>query len=80
MNDCQNHILGLQPRVKAAMLVVDTKEFFWQNLHQNRVHFPAERNAFVFDPQHGRRDVTYKPAIHGNSYAKQERCTHKDTD
>ena len=29
----------------------------------NRVHFPEERNAFVFDPQHGRRDVTCKPAI-----------------
>ena len=56
-------ILGLQPRDKAAMLVVNTKEFFWQNLHQNRAHFPAERNAFVFDPQHGRRDVTCKPAI-----------------
>ena len=56
-------ILGLQPRDRAAMLVVNIKEIFWQNLHQNRVHFPAERNAFVFDPQHGRRDVTYKPAM-----------------
>ena len=45
------------------MLVVNTEEIFWQNLHQNRVHFPLERNAFVFDPQHGRRDVTCKPAI-----------------
>ena len=58
-----NLILGLQSRDKAAMLVVKTKEFFWQNLYQNRIHFPAERNAFVFDPQHGRRDVTCKPAI-----------------
>ena len=57
------YILGLQPRDKAAMLVVNTKEIFWQNLHQNRDHFPAERNAFVLDPQHGRRDVTCKPAI-----------------
>ena len=56
-------ILGLQPRDQAAMLVVNTKEIFWQNLHQIRVHFPAERIAFVFDPQHGRRDVTCKPAI-----------------
>ena len=56
-------ILGLQPRDKAAMLVVNTKEIFLQNLHQNRVHFPAERNSFVFDHQHGRRDVTCKPAI-----------------
>ena len=57
------HILGLQPRDKAAMLVVNTKEIFLQNLHQNRVHFPAERNAFVLDHQHGRRDVTCKPAM-----------------
>ena len=57
-------ILRLQPRDKAAMLVVtDTKEIFLQNLHQNRVHFPAERNSFVFDHQHGCRDITCKPAI-----------------
>ena len=56
-------ILGLQPRDKAAMLVVNKKEIFLLNLHQNRVHFPAERNAFVLDHQHGRRDVTCKPAI-----------------
>ena len=56
-------ILGLQPSDKAAMLVVKTKEIFLLNLHQNRVHFPAERNAFVLDHQHGRRDVTCKPAI-----------------
>ena len=59
----QYTILGLQPRDKAAMLVVNTKEIFLLNLHQNRVHFPAERNAFVLDHQHGRRDVTCKPAI-----------------
>ena len=56
-------ILGLQPRDKAAMLVVNTKEIFPLNLHQNRVHFPVERNAFVLDHQHGRRNVTCKPAI-----------------
>ena len=59
----ENCILCLQPRDKAAMLVVKTKEIFLLNLHQNRVHFPAERNAFVLDHQHGRRDVTCKPAI-----------------
>ena len=57
-------ILGLQPRDKAAMLVVNTKKIFLQNLHQNRVHFPAERNSFVLDHQHGRRDVTCKPAMY----------------
>ena len=45
------------------MLVVKTKEIFLLNLHQNRVHFPVERNAFVLNHQHGRRDVTCKPAI-----------------
>ena len=45
------------------MLVVNTKEIFLLNLHQNRVHFPAERNAFVLDHQHGCHDVTCKPAI-----------------
>ena len=59
-------ILGLQPRDKTAMLVVNTKEIFLLNLHQNRVHFPAERNAFVLDHQHGRRDVTCKPAMDGH--------------
>ena len=49
-----------------AMLVVNTKETFLLNLHQIRVHFPAERNAFVLDPQHGRCDVTCKPAIQGS--------------
>ena len=56
-------ILGLQPRDKAAMFVVNTKETFLLNLHQNRVHFPTERNGVVLDPQHGRRDVTCKPAV-----------------
>ena len=59
----KSSILGLQPRDKAAMLMVNTKEIFPVNLHQNRVHFPAERNAFVLDHQHGRRDVTCKPVI-----------------
>ena len=56
-------ILGLQPRDKAAMLVVNTKETFLLNLHQNRVHFPAERNAFVLYPEHGFRDATCKPTV-----------------
>ena len=42
-------ILGLQPRDKAAMLVVHTIYFFSNNLHENGVYFPEERNAFVFD-------------------------------
>ena len=62
-------ILGLQPRDKAAMLVVNTKEILLPNLHQNRVHFPAERDPFVLDYQHGRRDVTCKPAICKGGYA-----------
>ena len=62
-HNLRKQILGLQPRDKAAMLVVKTKEIFLLNLHQNRVHFPAERNSFVLDHQHGRRDVACKPAI-----------------
>ena len=38
------------------------KKLFSKNLHENRVLFPEERNAFVLDHQHGRRDVTCKPA------------------
>ena len=34
-----------------------------KNLHENRVKFPEERNAFVFYLQYGCRDVTCKPAM-----------------
>ena len=34
-----------------------------RGLHENRVKFPEERNAFVLDLQHGRRDVKCKPTI-----------------
>ena len=54
-------ILGLQPRDKAAMLVVNRKKLFSKNFHENRVKFLEERNAIVPDHQHGRRDVTCKP-------------------
>ena len=40
------------------------QKFFSKNLHENRIQFPEERNPFVLDRQHGRRDVTCKPAIH----------------
>ena len=43
------------------------KNIFSKNLHENRVWFPEERNAFVLDHQHGRHDVTCKPAIKLNS-------------
>ena len=39
------------------------KEFFTKNLHESRVKFQEETNAFVLDHHHGRRDVTCKPAI-----------------
>ena len=38
---------------------------FLKNLHENRVTFPEEGNAFILVIQHGRRDVTCKPAILG---------------
>ena len=44
--------------------------FISNNLLESRNQFPEERNAFVFDHQHGRREVTCKPAIRGtNSYS-----------
>ena len=56
-------ILGFQPRDKVAMLVVNTKEILWQNLDQNKDHFPAETSAFILDAQHGRHNVPCKQAI-----------------
>ena len=38
---------------------------FLKNLHEKRVKFPEERNAFILVIQNGRRDVTCKPAILG---------------
>ena len=40
----------LQPRDKAAMLVVKTKKTFSQNLHVKKVFFPAEENALFLSP------------------------------
>ena len=37
------------------MLGVNTIAFFLKNLHENRVKFPEERNAFVLDHQHPSR-------------------------
>ena len=37
--------------------------FFWKNLHENKVKFSEERSAFVLDIQRDRCDVTCKPAI-----------------
>ena len=46
------------------MLGVKRIELFIEEKHENRVEFPGEeRNAFVLDHQHGRRVVTWKPAI-----------------
>ena len=44
------------------------QKFCSKNLHENGVQFPEERNAFVLDHQHGRRDVTCKPAILSNTF------------
>ena len=38
--------------------------FFSQNLDNNKVQFPAERQFIVLASQHGHRDVTYKAAIY----------------
>ena len=49
------------------MLVVITINNFLKKLAENGVYFPEERNTFVLDNQHGRRDVTCKPVIPGTS-------------
>ena len=41
-----------------------SKTLTLQNLYQNGVHFPEERNTlFLTRHEHGHRDVTCKPAI-----------------
>ena len=40
------------------MLRVKTIEFFFKNLHENRVLSQEERKAFVLEHQHGLHDVT----------------------
>ena len=45
----------MQPRDKAATLGVSTIEFTWK-----KSLIPREERCFY---RHGRRDVTYKPAI-----------------
>ena len=48
-----------QPRLKISRY----SWFFSLNLHENRVQFPEERDAFILDHQHGSRVVTCKPAV-----------------
>ena len=57
-------ILGLQPRDKAAMLGQYNRIVFSNDLNENGGYFPEKRHAFVLDPQHGRCDVTCKPAVY----------------
>ena len=40
--DRSKHILGLQPRDVAAMLVVYKMKIISKNVHENRVYFPEE--------------------------------------
>ena len=51
--------------------------FFSKNLRENRVKLPEERNAFVLDLQHGRRDVTCTQAMYVNNIRKKSiPCTY----
>ena len=52
-------ILGLQARDEAAMLMFNTINTLINTLHESGVKMPEERNAFILDPQHGRRDVRH---------------------
>ena len=63
--------LGLQSRDQASMLV--NKWFFFsqrssQNLYKNIITFLAEGETFVLAHLHGRREVSYKPAIQQTSH------------
>ena len=57
-------------QLKAAMLRVNTIHFFLNDVHKSRVLFPDERNTFVLDHQHGRCDITCKPAGHSHGKFK----------
>ena len=48
-------ILGLQARDKAAMLMFNTISTLINTLNESGVKILEERNAFIFDPQHGGR-------------------------
>ena len=56
-------ILSLQPRDKAAILMVNSKIFVSKTIIENGVYFPAERKAFVPDHQHGRHELRCKTVI-----------------
>ena len=58
-------MLGLQARDKAAILMFNTIN----TLHKSGVKMPEERNAFILDSQHGRRDVRQ-----GHVQTSSERC------
>ena len=45
------------------MLEVNTIQIISQNLHKNKVWFPAKRQAIILDHQHECHDLTCKPAI-----------------
>ena len=42
----------------------------WRGQYNRIFFFPEERNAFVLDHQHGRRDVTCKPTIPSGPYTE----------
>ena len=44
--------------------------FFSQNLLNNKVYFPAERQIIVLVIQHGRRDVTCKLSIRCHNFGR----------
>ena len=62
-------MLGLQARDKAAILMFNTINTLINTLHESGVKMPEERNAFILDSQHGRRDVRQ-----GHVQTSSERC------
>ena len=63
-NKEKHAILGFHPRDKAAMLDGNTIQynFFSQNLQNNKVQSPEERQVVVLVNKHGHHDVRRKPA------------------
>ena len=60
-----SYTLGLQPCDKAAMLGVNTIEFFFRRIYIT-TEFSSQRSKmllFLTTNMHARRDVTYEPAI-----------------
>ena len=65
-------ILGLQPRTRRPSWWSIQQNFFSKNVHENKVQFPEDRNAFVLDHQHGGCDFTSETSNTNFAYTTQK--------